>query len=369
MLYDMASWQAYKARNPNKRCVVWGRSLWAGCQRYPMQGTQDSHSEGRNIHGEMMGCINFGLSGVPFRIYTDNVSRGILEGKKVDLLSRLSQYLSLTVAGERTGIFWTGNSTADDNYRFYAKLRYRLMPYIYTYARKTTKTGLPLVRALVLEYQDDPETYSVYGQYLLGKELLIAPLWSDTTLSRQIYLPKGEWFDFFDGTKYQGGKTINYDAPIDKVPILVKAGAIIPMAPAGQRFMDEKKSPLTIRIYPKGTSRFQLYEDDGATYDYQKGLYAVTTFKCVEKEDGLMVTKSAPKGSFKVPQRDHIFKVYKQLAVKSVIAGNELQPRFNSKAMFDSAAKGWFYDKTKGVIWAKVKQGSNKTLCLQFLEQ
>jgi alpha-D-xyloside xylohydrolase len=333
MLYDMASWQAYKARNPNKRCVVWGRSLWAGCQRYPMQGTQDSHSEGKNIHGEIMG--------------TDNVTREILDSQKKDWpLSRLSQYLCLTVAGERTELFWTGRKTADDNYRFYGKLRYRLMPYIYTYARMTTRTALPLVRALVLEYQDDPNTYSVYGQYLLGKELLIAPLWSDTTFSRQIYLPKGQWIDFWDGTIYEGWQTINYNAPITKAPILVKAGAIIPMAPDNQKFVDEKKSPLTIRIYPKGTSSFVLYEDDGVGYDYEK--------------------KSAPSRSYKVPQRDHIFEVHKQMHVKLVTKADKKLPRFKKKAKFDAAPEGWFYDAGKMIIWAKVKGGANEPISLRF---
>jgi len=366
MLYDMASWQAYKARNPNKRCVVWGRSLWAGCQRYPMQGTQDSHEFKKHIYGEMMSCINFGLSGVPFRIYTDNVSRELLEGKKPGMLSRLSQYISLSVAGERTGVFWTGNETADNNYRFYAKLRYRLMPYIYTYARITTQTGLPLVRALVLEYQDDPKTYSVFGQYLLGKELLIAPLWSDTTFSREVYLPKGEWLDFWDGTCYQGQQSIIYNAPIDKVPILVKAGAIIPMAPDDQKFVDEKKGPLTIRIYPKGASTFELYEDDGVSYDYQKGVYALTTFKCVETDNGIVVSKSSPEGSYKIPERDHEFYVYKKMTVKSVTKDNGLLPRFSKKAMFDCATEGWFHDVSRHIIYAKVKGGANKAISLHF---
>jgi len=367
MLYDMASWEAYKQRNPNKRCVVWGRSLWAGTQRYPMQGTQDSHSEGKNIEGEIMGCINFGLSGVPFRIYTDNVTREILDSQRKDWpLSRLSQYLCLTVAGERTELYWTGRKTPDDNYRKFARLRYRLMPYIYTYAQKTTKTGLPLVRAMVLEYQDDPQTYSAYGQYLLGKELLIAPLWSDTTFSRQIYLPNGEWIDFWDDTVYKGGQTIIYNAPIDKAPILVKAGAIIPMAPDGQRYVDEKKSPLTVRIYPKGSSAFRLYEDDGVSYDYQKGLYAVTTFKCTENEDGIAVTKSAPKGSFKLPERDHIFRVHTQMPVKVVTKAKKSLPRFDNKTTFDSAVEGWFYDGGNKIIWARVKGCANEAVSLGF---
>jgi alpha-glucosidase (family GH31 glycosyl hydrolase) len=368
MLYDMASWQAYKARNPNKRCVVWGRSLWAGCQRYPMQGTQDSHSEGKNIHGEIMGCINFGLSGVPFRIYTDNVTREILDSTKTDWpLSRLSQYLCLTVAGERTELYWTGRKIPDDNYRKFARLRYRLIPYIYSYVYQTHKTGLPLVRALVLEYQNDPNTYSVYGQYLLGKELLIAPLWSDTTFSRKIYLPEGEWIDFSDGTKYNGRQTITYNAPIDKAPILVKAGAIIPMGPDGQRYVDEKRSPLTLRIHPKGTAYFELYEDDGVSYDYRKGVYAKTSFKCVERNDRIMVSKSVPRGGFKLPERDHIFCLHhEEMAIKAVTKGEKDLKRLESKESLETSDEGWFFDTQGKIAWAKVKGGSNQALSLVF---
>jgi len=368
MLYDMASWEAYKARRPNKRCVVWGRSLWAGCQRYPMQGTQDSHSEGKNIHGEMMGCINFGLSGVPFRIYTDNVTREILDSKRSDWpLSRLSQYLCVTVAGERTELFWTGNATADNNYRFYGKLRYQLMPYIYTYAHITTKTGLPLVRALVLEYQDDPATYSVYGEYLLGKELLIAPLWSDGEFSRRIYLPEGEWIDFWDGTRYEGKQSIDYYAGIGKVPILVKSGSIIPMGPYGQRYVDQKKGPLTIRVYPNGVSSFTLYEDDGVSYDYQKGVYSLTRFKCVEDEGGIKVSKSAPRGKYHVEERDHIFEIHQTMNVEAVTMNGEVLPVLDSKEAFNSAVQGWFYDETAKVIWVRVKGGVNKEVLLSIV--
>jgi alpha-glucosidase len=304
---------------------------------------------------------------VPFRIYTDNVTREILDSRRTDWpLSRLSQYLCLTVAGERTELYWTGRRTPDDNYRKFARLRYRLMPYIYTYARITTRTGLPLVRALVLEYQDDPATYSVYGQYLLGKELLIAPLWSDTAFSRQIYLPEGEWIDFWNDTKYEGRQTITYYAPIDKAPILIKAGAIIPMAPDGQRYVDEKKSPLTVRIYPKGTSYFRLYEDDGLSYDYEKGVYSITTFKCVHSDESILVSKGAPRGKYRIPERDHIFRIHKKTALKAVTKDNKPLPRFDKKAALDSSTQGWFYDTNKNIIWAKVKGGANEAVSLCF---
>jgi alpha-glucosidase (family GH31 glycosyl hydrolase) len=220
---------------------------------------------------------------------------------------------------------------------------------------------------MVLEYQNDPNTYSAYGQYLLGEQLLIAPLWSDTTFSREIYLPEGEWIDFWDKTKYKGKQTIIYNAPIDKAPILVKAGAIIPMAPDGQSYVDQKKSPLTIRIYPKGRASFTLYEDDGASYDYEKGVFASTTFWCAERKDGLLLTKSAPRGSYKIPQRDHIIEIHKKMNVMSVRNDGIPIPRYDTKADFDAATEGWFYDLTANIIWARIKGGANELFSLGFV--
>ena len=196
--------------------------------------------------------------------------------------------------------------------------------------------------------------------------MLIAPLWSDTAFSRQIYLPKGRWIDFWDDTVYEGRQTINYNAPITKAPILVKAGAIIPMAPDNQRYVDEKKSPLTIRVYPKGTSSFVLYEDDGVSYDYEKGIYALTTFRCIENNAGIAMSKSAPKGSYKVPARDHVFEVHKQMTVKLVTKADKKLPRFKKKAKFDAAPEGWFCDAGKMITWAKVKGGANEPISLRF---
>jgi alpha-glucosidase len=362
LLFNQASWDAYKERNPNKRCINFGLTYWAGGQRYPMQGTQDSHASGKNIYGEMMGCINLGLSGIPFRTFTDNVSRIM----KPELpYSRLAQYLSLTVAGERTLCSITGIPDADRNYRFYGKLRYRLMPYIYTFAREATQTGVPLVRALVLENQNDPKTYEAYCEYLLGRNILMAPLWSDTTFYRDIYLPEGEWIDYFDEVTYQGRQTINYHAPIDRVPILIKAGAIIPMAPDNQRYIDEFKSPLTIQIYPKNKSSFELYEDDGESYNYEKGIFAKTEYSYEENNKGLIIRKSAPSGEYKIPERDLIFCIHKIIDIKEVVQAGRPLAMLKSIQQFDSASEGWMQDQTGKKLWIKVKCSVNDPVEVQ----
>jgi len=366
LLYNQASYDAYKKYAPDKRSIVFGLTFWAGGQRYPMHGTQDSDlQEGAdNIIGEMMGCINLGLSGIPFRTYTDNVSR-MMNPKESNV--RLSQYLTLTVAGERTEVSATGNPVADSCYRYYAKLRYQMMPYIYSYVKETTQNGVPLIRSLILEYQNDPKTYSAYGEYLMGKEILMAPLWQDTAFQRDIYLPHGTWYDFWDDTTYEGGKTITYDAPISKVPIFIKAGAIIPMAPGGQKFMDEFTSPLTVHIWPSQKSNFELYEDDGISYNFEKGDFATTAFNCIKDDKSIQIIKSMSQGNYKLPERDIMFCIHKVPDVKSVLLNNKSCAQYFKKNAFESSTQGWYYDNISKTIWVKAKDDSKKELSILII--
>jgi len=361
MLFNQASYDAYKQRNPNKRSVTWGLIYWAGGQRYPMHGTQDSHHRGINIQGEMMGSINLGLSGIPFRIFTDNISRTIDPNQPN---SRLSQYLALNVAGERTQAGPTGNPVADGNYRFYGKLKYQWMPYVYSYVQESTRTGLPLMRSLVLEYQDDPQTYDAYGQYLMGEDLLIAPLWSDTTFYRDIYLPEGRWIDYFDEIVYQGNQSINYHAPIDRAPILVKAGAIIPIAPEGQRYVDEDNSSLTVHIYPDGENTFDLYEDDGKSYEYEQGRYAITRLAYKQAKKSLTIYKSLPEGSYSIPERNHMFCIHQSGNVNMVSVNDVEHEQVFDPANYEASKASWFLDTESKRLWIKVPDSVNRELSI-----
>ena len=187
------------------------------------------------------------------------------------------------------------------------------------------------------------------------EEILIAPLWSDTTFYRDIYLPEGEWIDLFDDKTYQGKQTINYHAPIDKVPIFVKAGAIIPMAPDNQHFVDEIKSPVTINVYPKGKSSFELYEDDGESYDYERDLFSITTFSCSDNGNELLIKKSAPAGKFIIPEKEFVYCVHMKPVAREVIKDERTLPLFRSEEEFNSQKEGWMQEKEgKKLIWIKV---------------
>ena len=164
--------------------------------------------------------------------------------------------------------------------RKYLKLKQRLTPYLYTYSREAFDSGVPTVRAMVLEFPDDPATWSKRTQYqfMSGEWLLVAPVYQDAPVRDDIYLPAGKWIDYWDGAEFNGPTTINgYAAPLDKLPLFVKAGAIIPMYPDMLYDGQKPADPVTLDVYPSGKTSFSLYQDDGTTQKYRTGAFARTT--------------------------------------------------------------------------------------------
>jgi hypothetical protein len=150
-------------------------------------------------------------------------------------------------------------------------------------------------------------------------------------------------------------QTINYHAPIDKVPIFVKAGAIIPMAPDNQHYIDEIGSPLTIQIYPKGKSSFELYEDDGESYDYEKGIFSTIAFSSEEVPNGLIISKKAPVGKYIIPEKDFVLCVHKKPGAIDVIYSGSALPHCRSAEEFNALKAGWMQEEDgKKLLWIKV---------------
>ena len=161
------------------------------------------------------------------------------------------------------------------------QLKMRLTPYMYTYCNMAHETGLPVCRAMVLEFPDDQVTWGTETQYqfMSGEWFLVAPVYQNSYSRDDIYLPEGYWYDYWDGTTYLGNQTLNdYDAPLEKLPLFVKGGAIIPMYP--QMLYDNEISTdtLTLDCYPYNQSSFTMYEDDGLTREHRTGSYAKQTF-------------------------------------------------------------------------------------------
>lgn len=163
------------------------------------------------------------------------------------------------------------NAEVEPVCRKYLNLRYQLMPYTYTITREAHDTGLPLMRALWLHFPNDPEAVKLGDEFLWGRDLLIAPVTEKAAKSRHVYLPPGNWFDWWTGEKLEGKRWIDRPVDLATMPIYVRAGAIVPMDPVRQYISQPVSNPTTLRIYPGTSGEFTLYDDDGESLGYRDG--------------------------------------------------------------------------------------------------
>jgi len=182
---------------------------------------------------------------------------------------------------------WTFNQETLDINRKYIKLRYKLLPYLYDLFWESQNDGMPIMRPLVLEYERDEKVREINDQFLLGNKILVAPIVNQGQLVRSIYLPEGEWIDYWTREQFKGNQYILKEAPLDICPIYVKAGSILPNYPeinyVGEKEIDE----LVLDLYP-GTGEYHHFQDNGEDYDYQRGIYNEYYFSIDDKNQLLI---------------------------------------------------------------------------------
>ena len=285
---------------------------WAGTQRYAGLWSGDQYGGNwEYIRMHIPTYIGSGLSGNP-NVGSD--MDGIFGGAPV-IQTRDFQWKAFTpIQIDMDGWAGTSNKKTPWNYgepyasinRMYLKLKAEMMPYIYTNAAESSKTGLPMVRAMMLEYPDDPYTYGTQTQYqyMWGPNLLVAPVYNEednnNNVRNGIYLPDEDqiWIDYFTGEQYKGGQVINnFDAPLWKAPVFVKNGAIIPMAPENNSINELDGSENRIfDVYPSGSTEFTMYEDDGKTIDYKEGKNTTTKVTSEVNGESVKVTVNKAEG-------------------------------------------------------------------------
>lgn len=171
---------------------------------------------------------------------------------------------------------WSYGKQAEPILEKYLKLRYKLMPYIYSLGYNTYKTGAPFMRALFMDFPNDPNVVEIGDEYMFGPAFLVAPVTQQGATIRNVYLPAGsDWYNYWTNQIFQGGQTIGVNAPIDVIPLFVRAGSIIPMGSAIESTTQEQKIK-RVRVYPGADADFVLYSDDGTTYAYEKGEFKTT---------------------------------------------------------------------------------------------
>ena len=181
--------------------------------------------------------------------------------------------------------------------RKYADLRYQLIPYTYTLAREAFDTGMPLIRALWLHYPGDEGARGIGSEYLWGRDLLVAPVFEQGARERELYLPQGEWYDWWTNERQQGGRTVTRSVDLSIMPIYARAGAIIPFDPVRQYLEEEVDGPTTIRVYRGADGEFTLYEDDGTSLDYLQNRGTWTRMIWDDDEGRLTIEPGGPEGA------------------------------------------------------------------------
>ena len=304
LLMARATYEGLERLRPNHRPYVITRAAYAGIQRYSTMWTGDTNSTWEALQLNIPMFTTLGLSGQPF---VGSDVGGFIGRGNGELLVRAYQISFLApfcrnhkVIDGYDGEPWRFGQHYEDIIRKYLKLRYQLLPFLYTTLEEAHRTGVPLFRPLVLNYQDDPNTYNLDDQFMIGIDMLVAPIAKPDVTRRLVYLPKGLWYDYWTNKKYEGGKMISVEAPLETVPLFVRAGAIIPTWPEMKYVGEKPANPVTFNIYPddNGAAATTLYEDDGLSPAYKRQGFRRTIIKARRLGRGYSISVSAPEGHY-----------------------------------------------------------------------
>ncbi len=293
---------------PQERPFVITRAGYAGLQRHALQWTGDNSSWWEHLWMSMPQLQNLGLSGVAWAGVDVGGFWGDANG---ELLARFTEFgifqpfcRNHTAIGTRRQEPWAFGEPYESVCRKMLKLRQRLIPYLYTLFAECHESGAPILRPLLFEYPEDETTYTADDEFLLGNALLVAPVSRPGIEHRHVYLPRGTWFHYWTGERFDGPAHVLAHAPLGEPPLYVKANTAVPMGPemghTGERAVD----PLTLLLHPaEGAGESALYEDAGDGFGYEDGEYARRTVSCEESAGSVTVRLGEREGSL-VPERE-----------------------------------------------------------------
>ena len=308
-----ASYEGLRRYLDDQRPFVLTRSGFAGAQRWGACWMGDNTSWWEHLELAMPQLMNMGLSGVPF-VGTD--IGGFNGNASGELFARWMQFGILapfcrghSLSGTERHEPWSFGPRVEAICREFLRLRYRLLPYLYTLFWEASRRGTPVLRPLLYHFPDDPATYQLHDQVLLGPQLLAAPIYHPGREHRHVYLPEGAWYDWWTDELIAGPVHLLAYAPLERMPLYVRAGTIIPSGP-DLRYADERPlDPLTLDLYPDHGA-FTLYEDDGHSFAYEHDQFCTTSYTLRRTEDRLVFEISAREGAYVPPARRLLIRVH-----------------------------------------------------------
>lgn len=306
------------------RCLTLSRAAYLGAQKYGTTfWSSDIFPEWDVLKRQITTALNFCASGMPYwssdiggwqalpdenteedystlLVSTSSSGTGTVTKKNyTELYIRWFQFGAFcptfrTHGTRKNNEVWSYGEEAERILVKYLRLRYRLMPYIYSLAYQVTQTGAPFMRALWMDFSDEKSTVTE-DEFMFGPSLLVAPVVEQGAVSRKVYLPGGtKWFNFWTNEKLDGGQTITVDAPIDVLPLFVKEGSVLPLGEVRQNSKEEQKE-IEIRVYSGSQASFCLYSDDGKSYAYEKGEYSLVQIRWDEAQKELFIEEAKGK--------------------------------------------------------------------------
>jgi len=310
--------EGQQAASDKKRVFILSRSAYAGSQRFGVTAwSGDVLSDWMTFARQIPAGLNYSISGMPY--WTTDIGGFISGGNLNDpkfreLFVRWFQFGAFSpifrVHGTRypdENELWSYGPDAQKILVDYDTLRYRLMPYIYSQAWQVTNNHGTFMRPLVMDWREDVEAQNTGDEYLFGPSILVSPVYTEGATKKTVYLPKATWYDFWTGDKVEGGKRIEADAPLSKLPLFVRAGSIVPMGPSMEWSTEKPADPIELRIYPGADGDFTLYEDENDNYNYAKGAHA--TIQLHWEDASKTLTIGTREGTFPGMQTEHTFHI------------------------------------------------------------
>jgi len=303
MLNGRATYEGLLKLQPGERPFVLTRAAFSGAQRYAATWTGDNSSTWNHLAMSTPMLMSMGISGMP--LVGDDIG-GFAGSPTADLLTRWFEvgalnpiYRDHTAKGTADQEPWVHGPEHEAIRRKYIELRYRLMPYLYTAIEEATRTGVPLMRPIFLEYPQAADFYDDNRDFLFGRDLFVAPITTEMVDAEDVSLPPGEWYDFWTGAKHASQEKLQLHPKLDEMPLYVRAGAIVPTQSVVQNTGEVPNGPLQLLVYPGEDCRGSLYQDDGHSFAYQKGELLRINYSCAVSSASLTITSSTEKTGYK----------------------------------------------------------------------
>lgn len=303
-------YEGQRGVDPNKRVFLLTRSGFAGLQRYSTATwSGDIGTRWEDMKAQITAGMNFSISGIPY--WTMDIG-GFCVEKRYETAKEgsedLKEWRELNARWYQFGAFvplfrahgqypyrevYNIAPESHEAYKsilYYNKLRYRLMPYIYSLAGHVYFDDYTIMRALVMDFANDTKVLNIDDQYMFGPSIMVCPVYNYNERERSVYLPKGtEWYNAYNGTILEGGQTIQADAPYEKIPLFVKAGSILPVGPEIEYTNQKPNASIKLIVYTGVDGQFELYEDEGLNFNYEQNKYSTIPFSWSEKDGKLTI--------------------------------------------------------------------------------